>query len=186
VDKRILISYYTKDMKIIQEWAALFLIGATSVLSIIAVMGIWEIFDKDVIEKSFQTLGMLALVAIIIMVAGRLLEGRSTSDNAVVLDTPNPMWKSVRVITLTILIASVSLLAFTGILAIWEVIRDKDIIFKSLSSLGILTFGTFIIVMTCLEREGKLDKSRFRISIGSVTSLFVLIIFAYIFFNFFL
>jgi hypothetical protein len=172
-------------MKIIQEWAALFIVIAVSVLSAVAIMGIWEFFSKDVIEKSFQTLGMLALVAIIIMIAGRLIENRSSIDNSGVVDVPNPMWKSVRVVTLTTLIVSVSLLAFTGVLAIWEVIKDKDMISKSLSSLGVLSFGAFIIVMVCLEREGKLNNSHFHLSIGSATSIFVLIIFAYIFLSFF-
>ncbi len=56
--------------------------------------------------------------------------------------------------TLTILVVSTSVLAVFGVLAIWDVITDKDILYKSLSSVGIIAFSSLIIVMTSLEREG--------------------------------
>jgi hypothetical protein len=39
------------------------------------------------------------------------------------------------------------------VLSIWEVITDKAVLGKSLSSLAILAFSSLIIVMVCLERE---------------------------------
>jgi len=168
-------------MKTIQNLSASFFIIAVTVLSVISILGVWDIFNEDVISKSFQTLGLLALVAIIIMAAGRFIEGRSDTVATAIPDSPSPIWRTIRRITLAILIASVSLLALLGVLAIWEVIQDKDVLYKSLSSLGILAFGAFIIVMTCLDREGKLNKQRKNMSTGSIIGLLIL---AYILFRF--
>jgi hypothetical protein len=99
----------------------------------------------------------VVVVALIIMVAGRFIESHRVAGQAMP-DLPSPAFRSVRTATLTILIVAVALLAFLGILAIWEVIQDKDILYKSLSSLGILAFSAFLMTMICLEREKKLEK----------------------------
>src|SRR3989344_1809657 len=141
-------------MKKIENFAAFVFIIAVGVLSIIAMLGVWDLFSKDVITKSFETLGLLALVAIIVMVAGKFIEGRSQQSSTVIPADTNPAFKVIRQITLTILIVSVSFLAILGVLAIWEIIKDKDVLYKSLSSVGILAFGSLVITMTSLEREG--------------------------------
>jgi ABC-type Na+ efflux pump permease subunit len=99
-----------------------------------------------------MTLGLLAFVAVVVMVAGKYFE-KSQADIAVP-PMPNPLFKTIRRMTLTILVISSSVLAVFGVLAIWDVITDKDILSKSLSSIGIIAFGSFIIVVTSLEREG--------------------------------
>ncbi|MDO8569640.1 MAG: hypothetical protein Q7R89_02620 [bacterium] len=161
-------------MKTIQNTSAIFFIVAVAILSTIATLGVWDIFSKDVISKSFQTLGLLALVAIIIMAAGRYVEGRSEVGDVAMPDLPSPIFKIVRRMTLAVLIISVSLLALLGVLAIWEVIQDKDVLYKSLSSLGIFAFGAFVIVMTCLDREGKLYAQHKNMSTGSIIGLLIL------------
>lgn len=138
-------------MKSIHNVASAFFIGAVAVLSVISVLGVWEIFGSDVILKSFQTLGLLAFIAVVIIIAGRFLEQKNTEQ--MVPFTPNPIFKSIRQVTLGVLIVSASLLALLGILAIWDVITDKEVLFRALSSLGILAFSSFVIVITCLERE---------------------------------
>lgn len=138
-------------MKSIKNIAASFFVVAVTILSVISVMGVWDIFDGDVIVKSFQTLGLLAFVAVITMAAGQHMENRS---EAVPAEMPSPLWGMIRKATLTILIVSVSLLALLGVLSIWEIIQDKDILYKSLSSLTILAFGALIIVVTCRNMEG--------------------------------
>jgi len=167
-------------MKTIQNAAASTFISSVAVLSIIAILGVWDIFGKDIINKSFQTLGLLTLVAIIVMIAGRFLEGRQAIEG-VASDLPSPIYKDIRRITLTILIVCVSLLALLGVLAIWEIIQDKDVLYKSLGSLGILAFGAFIIVMVCLYREGKFNKQNKSLSIGGIVGIMFL---AYLLFSF--
>ena len=90
-------------------------------------------------------------------------------------------------ITLTILIISVSLLAILGVLAIWEVIKDKDVLFKSLSSVGIIAFGAFIITVTSLEREGNnfLNQKGKSFSAGTIVLIIFLVYLLFSFFRFF-
>ncbi len=140
-------------MRKIQTFASYFFIIAVAILTVISIMGIWKVFDTDVIFKSFQTLGLLAVVAIIVMIAGQYMEGKSHPDEPVL---PSPVFISIRKATLVILIVAVSFLALLGILSIWDVIADKDILYKSLGSLATLAFSSFLIVMTCMGQEGSL------------------------------
>jgi len=140
-------------MKKIQDIAGFVFITAVSVLSFVSILGVWEFFGNDVILKSFQTLGLLAIAAIVIIVAGRFVDHKS-EDGSEIIFVPNPLFKTIRMATVGVLIVSASLLALLGVLAIWDVISDKDVLFKSLGSLGILTFTSLISVVTCLEREG--------------------------------
>ncbi len=137
-------------MKTIQNAASGFFILAVAVLSLISILGIWDFFSKDVILKSFQTLGLLAVISIVVIVAGRFI---GNSANETIIEVPNPIFNIIRRATLGILIVAAVLLAFLGICAIWEVITDKEVLYKSLSSLAILAFSAFIIVITCMERE---------------------------------
>jgi|SRR3989344_3534823 len=157
----------------IQDIAAFLFITAVAVLSLISVLGVWNLFDKDVITKSFSTLGLLALVAVIVMVAGRFVGGHSSqgSDGVTTVATPNPMFPVIRKITLTILIITASLLALLGVMAIWELIKDKEVLYKSLGTLGIFAFGAFVMTLTCLEREGKLQRGGKGISIGAIAGI---------------
>jgi hypothetical protein len=174
-------------MKTIQNAAALVFVAAVGVLSAVSILGVWKIFDQDVISKSFQTLWLLALVAVIVMVAGKFLAGRSQQSDAgmVMPELPSPIFKSIRQITLVVLIVAVSLLALLGVLSIWDVITDKDVLYKSLGSLGILAFGAFVMVLTCLEREGKLQKQGNGTHHTSIAGIIGILILAYVVFGIF-
>ncbi len=143
-------------MKNLQDIAALFFIVAVFILSAISIAGVWEIFEKDVISKSFQTLGLLAAVSVVVMVSGKFIDKKSNdSGMSNYPSIPNPIFKPVRHFTIGVLIISASLLALLGVLSIWEVISDKDILYKSIGSLAVLAFAAFVVVLTSLEREGK-------------------------------
>jgi hypothetical protein len=169
-------------MKQIQNTAAFFFIMAVMVLSVVSIFGIWDFVNKDVIIKSFQTLGLLATVAVIVIGAGHFMENRSPSDPALALP-PNPVFKSIRKSTVAVLITSVSLLALLGILAIWDVITNREVLHRALGSIGVIVFSSFIIVMTCLDREGNLalNGNNRKFSTGG---LILIIILVYIFFMF--
>ncbi len=141
-------------MKKIQFFAANFFIIAVSILTVISVMGIWKIFDTDVITKSFETLGLLAVVAVIVIVAVNFIEGKKENQEVVAIPTS---FKAVRKATLTILIVAVSFLALLGILSIWNVITDKAVLGKTIGSLVTLVFSSLIIVVTCLSQEGDMS-----------------------------
>ncbi len=170
----------------IQNIAAYFFITAVAILSIVSVLGVWNFFDRDVIIKSFSTLGLLAVVAVVVMVAGRFLDSGSAAENGTMIVAPDPTFPVIRKMTLTLLIVAVSLLALLGVMAIWELIKDKDVLYKSLGSLGVLAFGAFVMTMTCLEREGKLKRGGKGVSIGAVIGIIFLIwIFFAVFSGFF-
>ena len=124
------------------------------------------------ITKSFETLGLLALVAVVVMVSGKFINVHSEQVENVII-APDPRFTSIRKATLTVLIVAVSFLALLGVLAIWDIVTDKDILFKSISSLAILAFSAFIIVITCLDRE---DSPTLKKTGGSWVGLLIFIL----------
>ena len=144
-------------MKKIQNGAAFVFIISAVILAVISIFGVWKIFEDDVIIKSIQTFGLLSIVAVIVIIAGRFIDSRESltvSSNGVVESVPfsNPVFTTIRKITLAVLITSVSLLAFFGVLAIWDVLAGETLS-KSLSSIAIIAFTSIVVVITCLERE---------------------------------
>lgn len=136
-------------MKKFGDLAALFFIFVVVLLSLISILGVWDILGGDVITKSFETLGFLAFVAFIIMVIGK----NGTDGASLQPFVPNPIFKTLRQVTVVIAIASSSFLALLGILAIWEVISDTELLYRSFSSLGILAFASLIIIATTRNRD---------------------------------
>ena len=130
-----------------QNTAAGVFIACICILTIVAIMGVWRIFSGEVIMKSFETLGLLAFVAMVVIVASKFVGDPNT------VAMPSPGFRAIRNSTLATLIVSASLLALFGVLSIWDVITDKDVLTKSLSSLAIIAFSSLIIVMVALERE---------------------------------
>jgi magnesium-transporting ATPase (P-type) len=139
-------------MKNIQNIAAYIFIAALIILTGISMLGIWNFFSGDVINKSSETLGLLAIVAIIVMAAGRFIDSRTEAELAIP-EAPDPAFKSIRRIVLVVLIIGVSILAIIGVLTIWDVFSDSSILYKSLGSAAIMAFSSFVIVLTCLDRE---------------------------------
>ncbi len=143
-------------MKKIQDSSAFVFIGCVVVLALVSILGIWKIFDSSVIEKSAQTVALLAIVSVIMIVAGRAVDGR---DQETVMSadpnlTPviNPKFTTIRHLTVVILILAVSLLALFGVLAIWEVLNG-EVLHRALSSISVIVFSSFVIIVTCMERE---------------------------------
>lgn len=134
----------------IQNMAASLFVFCVVILSAISVLGVWDYFNSDVIWKSFQTLGIIALVSIVVMVASKFV---GDPEDPMAPKMQNPEFRLIRNITMGTLIASSVLLAFLGVLTIWEVIADKQVLGKSLASLAIVGFSSLIIVLVCLERE---------------------------------
>lgn len=164
-------------MKKIQDAAAVIFILSIFVLTVVSVLGVWQFFDRDVIVKSFATLGILALVSVVIIGASKFLDSAPAS-----VYTPDPGFKLLRHVSLGILIFSASVLALVGILAIWEVIAQSEVLFKSLSSLGIVAFSTFIVVAVCMERERHPMLAQ-RGGGFSVGSIIVLLLFGWVVLN---
>lgn len=165
-------------MKKIQNWTALIFIGAVAILTAISILGVWSVLGVDVIEKSFSTLGLLFLVAIIVLIAGRFIDGGHKDESQIPVPAVSlPVFTNIRKVTIAILIASASILALFGVLAIWDVLAGS-VMAKTIGSLVVLAFSTLIVVMTCLEREGT---NRFKLSSGQlITGIILLIIIGWI------
>ena len=142
-------------MKKIQDFAAGFFIICVIFLSVISVLSVWKIFSADIFEKSFQTIGLLAVVAAIVLVAGKFI-GKDSRNETESIQLASPAFSTVRGATVVFLIALVVLFAFVGALSIWELL-DGEIVQKSLSSIAIIAFGAFVVIIACLQREGKLS-----------------------------
>ena len=146
---------YNIGMKKIQDVSAFVFISCVGILATISVLGVWKIFDEDVISKSIMTISLLAAVTIIVTVAGKFFDGHAQGEVAgaePLIVEPSPVFRSLRYITLTTLIISVVVLALLGVLAIWDVMEGETL-GRSLSSMSIIAFSSFVIVLTCLLRE---------------------------------
>jgi len=159
-------------MKTIQDTAAFLFVLAVAVLTAVCALGVWNFFDRDVIWKSFETVGLLALVAVVIIIAGRFIGLGATAP---VPTIPNPVFTELRRMTLGILIIASALLAFIGVLAIWDVIADKQVLYKSVGSLAVLAFGAFVMVVTCMEREDNPMLKQQSVSGGGVVGALILL-----------
>ncbi|MDP2593700.1 MAG: hypothetical protein Q8P52_03575 [bacterium] len=160
-------------MKAIQDGISFFFIAIVFVLSAISIFGVWEIFDGDVIYKSFLTLGLLSVISIIIMIAGRFIDNKP-ADGLIVPAVVNPAFGSIRRIMLGALIVSAAVLALLGVSAIWEVMKG-EVLWKAVGSIGIICFASFLVVMTCREREMTLsdDPHKKNVSLGTVIVLVI-------------
>lgn len=137
-------------MRKLQNTAAVFFICAVFILTIVSVFGVWDLFDGDVVWKSFQTLGLLSLVALIIIKAGKVMDDKAGS-----VTPPLQIFSSLRKMAFAILIVPASPLALLGVMSIWDVIADKDVLYKSLGSLVIIAFSAGVVKVTCDAMEGE-------------------------------
>ncbi len=138
-------------MKLIQDSAAGVIIFCVTVLTFVSILGVWDFFTQDVIWKSFETFGLLGVVAVVVVGASQFVG--NNIKNTKKASAPNPIFHSVRNVTLTVLILSAVLLSFVGVLAIWDVLKEATITYRAISSLSIITFSSLIIVGLALERE---------------------------------
>ena len=139
--------------KTILDSAAYIFILAVIVLTLIMVAGIWDFLDRDVIDKSAQTLGVLGFISLMILLVGHFSGKGNKENQQEIIHVPDPLFQSIRKTTVVVFIFLVSILAFFSVLAIWELVSDKDILYKSLSSVGVFTFSSVLIILTSLSRE---------------------------------
>lgn len=176
-------------MKKIADMFALVFIGLVALMSLVAIMGIWEMLGGDVIIKAFATMGLLAGVALIVLIAEKFVDGNAHVSPEHITEsgyapsivspvTSNPRFTSIRSVTVAMLIVSVVLLALLGVMAIWEVLRG-DALEKSLASIAVLAFGSFIITMVCLNREHSPLLRNRAVSGGSVVVVIIVMYFMF-------
>lgn len=129
------------------------------ILTVVSLLGVWSFLGAGVLQKSFLSICYLSFFTLIIMFAEKF-----TSHGVQIVSTTTPssempvqagsIFTGVRNFSIISLIAASIVLACTGLLAIWEVL-PHDTMFKTLSSLAIIAFSSFLIVLVCLQREKK-------------------------------
>ncbi|MEA2112956.1 MAG: hypothetical protein U9P50_03235 [Patescibacteria group bacterium] len=62
--------------------------------------------------------------------------------------------ETIKKIAVVILVISVTLMTFLAILSIWDVL-DKDVFWKSISTIGVVAFGSLIIVVAVKALEDR-------------------------------
>lgn len=67
-------------MKKIKEVAVGVLITAVSILTLIAILSIWDVFGKEVLWKSISTIGIVAFGALIVIIASQVLSHKDSND----------------------------------------------------------------------------------------------------------
>ena len=102
------------------------------------------------------------------------------------------IFHAIRKIAIAVLIIAIASFAFLAILSIWEVLSEDDV-YKSLTSMAIIAFAGFLVVLISLEREGKLSAvmsgggksfSLSRVFIVSLIALFAMFyFFRFLFFS---
>jgi len=65
----------------IQNVAAGSFIFFVSILTIIAVLAVWDVFSEDVLSKSLTTIGILAFASLVVIVAARAVEKHQDNNN---------------------------------------------------------------------------------------------------------
>ena len=67
--------------KIIENIAVAIFIMSVVILTLLAVLAIWDVLEKDVLWKSLSTIGILAFASLVVIVAARAVEKHRSDDN---------------------------------------------------------------------------------------------------------
>lgn len=158
---------YSSLYKKLADGAAFALIQFILILTAVSLLAIWEYLGKDILQKSFYSVAFISIFAIVIIVAEKFLAHDApvaptaqippTDPAAITVQTgiqESSVFTAIRRMSVIILIISATVLAFVGLLAIWDIF-PKELTYKSTSSLAVLAFSSFLNVMICLQREKK-------------------------------
>ena len=58
----------------IQDIATMIFIASVAILTLISLLGIWDILDSSVIYKSFSTIGIIGFAALVASISSKFLE----------------------------------------------------------------------------------------------------------------
>ncbi len=144
-------------MRKIKDFISHFFILATIFLTIISVYAIWADNAKDLLVKSFSTVALVLFVGTVIAISSRYMHSNEelsahVEDEQAELSSLE-VFKVIRKMTVSLLIGFSTLLAFIGVLSIWEFIKDKSVLDKVLASISCLIFSSIIIIAVCVLRS---------------------------------
>ena len=64
----------------LRQTAIYILVTAVAILTLIAVLSIWDVLSKEVLGKSLSTIGVVAFGALIVIIASQALENRNNTN----------------------------------------------------------------------------------------------------------
>lgn len=121
------------------------LVFSVSILSIVGLMAIWEMLSEDVLWKSFSTIGVLAVVALVIMGIARVAS--NYYQNQPKMPQPESVeWRAARNVLLAIVGAAFLFFAALSIMSIWDFIGD-DSLWHAINSMILLCVSAVIMLV---------------------------------------
>jgi len=178
-------------MKSLQHIALSFFLAAIIILTVIFLASMWGLLaDRgDFAGKVALTFFVLIISAGIILVAGKVArKDQEGAEDEASTKFISGLGKFRRLISGIIVVASV-LLAFVAIFTAWEIVGDETMFFKILGSLGVFAVSGFVIGVTCLIGEKKLDIFAERergLSIWKILSIIIVIVVLHTLFSMFM
>ena len=141
--------------------ASLMFMGSAALLSLVSILGIWGILDDSAVEKAFETIAFLGVVAIVMLVPGRFIDHNKISAHSdEKFDARmKTHFADIRHASLIMLMTAGGWLGLIGVFSIWDML-ERDVLFRSISSIAVLGFLTFITVIMCHERENTSHRSK--------------------------
>ncbi len=68
-------------MSHLKQIAIYTLVTAVAILTLIAVLSIWDVLSKEVLGKSLSTIGVVAFGALIVVIASQALENKNNTNH---------------------------------------------------------------------------------------------------------
>lgn len=161
----------------IKELASLLFMLCVLILSLISILGIWDLVPDDLVEKSMATIALITFTSLIVAFAATLSRHGEKTGVENVPAPINPTFPIIRKMSTTLLITAVILLTLIGVLSIWELFPE-EILFQSLSTIAVLAFAFFIIMISCLMNEKKTLNHDGKWSIGKIIIYILVALFA--------
>lgn len=138
------------------DMVSLFFIFCVGFLCVLSIMSVWKLVEGDILAKSISTIGIIAFASVVTILASHWMK-KDVNELSPIEDSsslPN-FFPSLRSFTSVLLIISIVILTFVGILSIWDLIQDRDVLNRTISSMLIIAFSSVLVIATCAEREGK-------------------------------
>lgn len=125
----------------------------TFFLTGVSIIGIWGNIG-DVLEKTFASMALVSFAFFIVLA----IDGSGHFKKSVAVDAVREYMMvvewfiSLRKISFFIVIISVTVSVFLGLLSIWDILKG-DVLYKTLATIFAVGFYALITILVCKQRE---------------------------------
>lgn len=143
----------------IANYATYFFILTTLALTVVSIGGIWGALNEDVVWKSFESIGLIAIASVVVLVVEAFSDKKAVSqEEASEYMEALHVFSFLHRISVTLIIVSLVVCVSLGLLSIWE-IMDTDGLYKAVSSIATIGFYALITLGVCISRERKISST---------------------------